>query len=192
MSGLESWLPRQPSHSFRGSLLLIWKVAKQSKGPSTRGSWTLAPIYRLEAGVIKQPPSGIQMRNLVCNPRTQQNDNVCFLVILRPDQSFDPLWGTVSADGGSFIRLWPNVDTKQRRFSLSFWEDVDFPNRTQTLAHQTEQNWIKRLLMFDGGSVDVRGFYLRRHWYERENSPKYSHLFIVWNARWNILFLKLD
>lgn len=112
-------------------------------------SWTLAPIYRLEAGVIKQPPSGIQMRNLVCNPRTQQMTMFASLWFsdLIKVAPFDPLWGTVSADGGSFIRLWPNVDTKQWRFSLSFWEDVDFQKGTQTLAHQTEQNSTEETLV---------------------------------------------
>lgn len=66
----------------------------RAQGNGTRGGiWTLAPIYRLEAGVIKRPLSGIQMRNLVCNPTTRQNDNVCFLVIVRRDQS-GPLWPT--------------------------------------------------------------------------------------------------
>lgn len=66
----------------------------EHKGKARGGLWTLGPIYRLEAGVIKQPLSGIQMRNLVCNPRTRENDNVCFLVILRRDQS-GPLWPTL-------------------------------------------------------------------------------------------------
>lgn len=68
----------------------------EHEGKARGGIWTLAPIYRLEAGVIKQPLSGIQMRNLFCNPRTRGNDNVCFLVILRRDQS-GSLWPTLSS-----------------------------------------------------------------------------------------------
>lgn len=143
--GLKVGCPDSPPTLSEGLCFSFgkWQHSQSGRAQGKGTSWTLAPIYRLEAGVIKQPPSGIQMRNLVCNPRTQQMTMFASLWFsdLIKVAPYDPLWGSVSADGGSFIRLWPNVDTKQWRFSLSFWEDVDFQNGTQTLAHQTEQNW---------------------------------------------------
>lgn len=171
MSGLESWLPRQPSHSFRGSLLVIWKVANQSKGVEHKGKarggiWTLALIYRLEAGVIKQPLSGTQMRNLVCNPRTRENDNVCFPVILRRDQS-GPLWPTLR----HCVSWW-------RQFYLALakcWQQTvkvlaECLRRCWLSERSSNFSWPHRrelkepLLKFDGWSA-VRGFSERLFWY---------------------------
>lgn len=48
----------------------------------------MALIYRLEAGVIKQLQSWIQMRNLVCDLGTQGNEKtISHLVMLGPSQS---------------------------------------------------------------------------------------------------------
>lgn len=86
---------------FSGYLLFIWKVAKQTKGwaheKDAKGTWTLALIYRLEA----EFQTGIQMRNLFRDLRTQGNGNACFLAMLRPQQKqlLDPFGGTASVDG---------------------------------------------------------------------------------------------
>lgn len=65
------------------------KVDKRDeRNRATKGIWTVALIYRLEAGVIKQLQSWIQMRNLVCDLRTQGNEKtISHLVTLGPSQS---------------------------------------------------------------------------------------------------------
>lgn len=90
-------LPAQTAAAYSSLILLEglccsfgkWHSGQKGRAweKGTRGIWTLALIYRLEAGVIKQFLSGIQMRNLVGDLRTWENENVCFLVMLRPHQS---------------------------------------------------------------------------------------------------------
>lgn len=66
-------------------------------------------MYGLEEGVIKQFQSGIQMKNLVCDLRTQGNENVCFScdVEIPSKQVLDPFCrDTVSVEGGkSYIEV---------------------------------------------------------------------------------------
>lgn len=104
---------------FSGHLLFIWQVAKQTKGwaheKDAKGTWTLALIYRLEA----EFQTGIQMRNLFCDLRTQGNENACFLAMLRPHQIqfLDPFGGTASVDG--VVVLSGRGQVLQRSSSLS-------------------------------------------------------------------------
>jgi len=49
-----------------------------SKDKATQGISTLALIYGLEAGLIKQFQSEIQIRHLVHDLLTLGNENVCF------------------------------------------------------------------------------------------------------------------
>lgn len=109
-------------------LLFIGKVAKQTKGwaweKDTKGIWTLPLIYRLEAGVIKH----FHSRYLACDLSSREKWNR-----LPPcdaetpsKQMLDPFGGTVKVDGVTFLRQWPNVDTKQFISIPSSWLNVDF------------------------------------------------------------------